>query len=69
MVWCLQLVMVINRFLFEITQIDGNKNVFFVNDKTQRTQSAINFFVVSFVANKFQMRFTKFLVAETKKQI
>ncbi|XP_065365052.1 GPI inositol-deacylase [Calliphora vicina] len=44
-VWCLQLVMVVNRFIFGITNIDKRNNVFFVDDKSHRTQSAINYFV------------------------
>ncbi|XP_075154707.1 GPI inositol-deacylase isoform X2 [Haematobia irritans] len=44
-VWCLQLVMTINRFLFGITVIDDNRNVYFSNDKSHRTKTAINYFV------------------------
>ncbi|XP_058983673.1 GPI inositol-deacylase-like isoform X1 [Musca domestica] len=44
-VWCLQLVLVINRFIFGISVIDENKNVFFSPDKYYRTQTAINYFV------------------------
>ncbi|XP_037823045.1 GPI inositol-deacylase [Lucilia sericata] len=44
-VWCLQLVMVVNRFIFGISNIDKNKNVFFVDDKSLRMQNAINYFV------------------------
>ncbi|KAM7350071.1 GPI inositol-deacylase [Cochliomyia hominivorax] len=44
-VWCLQLMLVINRFNFAITNIDKKRNVYFIDDKFQRTQSAINYFV------------------------
>ncbi|XP_073835018.1 GPI inositol-deacylase isoform X2 [Musca autumnalis] len=44
-VWCLQLVLVINRFIFGIAVIDEERNVYFSNDKYYRTQTAINYFV------------------------
>ncbi|XP_004527251.1 GPI inositol-deacylase [Ceratitis capitata] len=44
-VWCLQLVLVINRYLFEISKIDKNKIVYFINDRAIREKIAHNYFV------------------------
>ncbi|XP_061388136.1 GPI inositol-deacylase [Musca vetustissima] len=51
-VWCLQLVLVINRFIFGISVIDENRNVFFSNDKQHRIQTAVHYFVKPFNKRK-----------------
>ncbi|XP_013103722.2 GPI inositol-deacylase [Stomoxys calcitrans] len=59
-VWCLQLVTVINRFLFGITVIDDYRNVYFSNDKLYRTRAAINYFVKPLNKRKpSEIEFTK----------
>ncbi|TDG41841.1 hypothetical protein AWZ03_011731 [Drosophila navojoa] len=44
-VWCLQFTLVINRFLFNISQRREDGSVFFSNDKQRNMQSALMYFV------------------------
>ncbi|XP_036319859.1 GPI inositol-deacylase-like [Rhagoletis pomonella] len=44
-VWCLQLVHVINRYLFDIARKDDYGYVYFIKDRVVREQVALNYFV------------------------
>uniref|UniRef100_A0A1B0AEI1 GPI inositol-deacylase n=1 Tax=Glossina pallidipes TaxID=7398 RepID=A0A1B0AEI1_GLOPL len=44
-VWCLQLVKVINRFIFAVATVDSRNDVFYLDEKSLRVQAAINYFV------------------------
>lgn len=47
--WCLQLVKVINRFIFAVATVDSRNDVFYLDEKGLRVQAAINYFVVIFL--------------------
>ncbi|XP_067638402.1 GPI inositol-deacylase isoform X3 [Eurosta solidaginis] len=44
-VWCLQLVLVVNRFIFNITMKDSQNNSYFIKDRYLREQVAYRLFV------------------------
>ncbi|KAL9872577.1 GPI inositol-deacylase isoform 2-T2 [Glossina fuscipes fuscipes] len=44
-VWCLQLVKVINRFIFAVATVDSRNDVFYLDEKGLRVQAAMNYFV------------------------
>uniref|UniRef100_A0A1A9WXZ2 GPI inositol-deacylase n=1 Tax=Glossina brevipalpis TaxID=37001 RepID=A0A1A9WXZ2_9MUSC len=51
-VWCLQLVKVINRFIFAVATLDSHGDVFFLDEKALRLQAAINYFVKPLTRHK-----------------
>uniref|UniRef100_A0A0A1XDW7 GPI inositol-deacylase n=1 Tax=Zeugodacus cucurbitae TaxID=28588 RepID=A0A0A1XDW7_ZEUCU len=52
-VWCLQLVQVINRYMFDISASDKQTFVYFIKDRRRREQTALNHFVKS---NEMQLK-------------
>lgn len=55
-VWCLQQILVINRFLFSIIRPISNRNRFignsFIKNKSVRLSNAIHYFTVRSLINK-----------------